>query len=552
MTSVYPAMPLRPRCSRNNVITLLEAHVAEHPDRAAVVWRDGSLGADAHRGMTYAELSRAAEAVATGLRRQGLGPGDRVFVFVPMSAELYVTLFGVLRLGAIAVFLDSWARRDQLAECARQVSPRGFVGPEPAHAMIRDVPALRVADVAVRVGPGTVGTVSLEELTNGAASHPVAPVRPTDSALVTFTTGSSGVPKGADRTHGFLMAQHEALSDEIAYRPDDVDLPVFPVFSLNNLASGVTTVLPDLDLAAPNAGDGDRLLRQMRDVGVTCSTLSPSLLRGVTAAAARTGAPGLLRRVVTGGAPVTRDDAQGFTRAFPKSALHILYGSTEVEPIAHLRWDEMPPRSGTGVCLGTPSRALTLRFIRPTRESVQLGGHGWAPWEVDPGLAGELLVAGPHVCPGYFNNPEAFRRAKVVDADGRAWHRTGDVCRQDAQGRLWMLGRVHNAIRRGGTLLFPVEAEATMGRLPFVGRAAYLGVPHVELGEAAWAVFTCVDGARAPIDAAETVRARLLDVGIPVDRALRVQEIPMDPRHHSKVDVDALRSTLLAETGVRP
>jgi len=552
MSHSHPAERMPPPRSENNVITLLEARAAEHPDRNALIWRERSLDPAAYRFMTYAELSRAAEAVATGLHRHGLGPGDRVFVFVPMSAELYVTLFGVLRLGAVAVFLDSWARRDQLAECARQVSPKGFVGPEPAHAMIRAMPALGRVDVAVRVGPGTVGTVSLEELTEGAASHPVTPVRPTDSALVTFTTGSSGAPKGADRTHGFLMAQHEALSVEIAYRPDDVDLPVFPVFSLNNLASGVTTVLPDVDLAAPAPDDADRLLRQMRQVGVTCSTLSPFLLREVTAAAARGGSPGLLRRVVTGGAPVTRDDVDAFTRAFPVSALHILYGSTEVEPIAHLRWDEMPNRSGVGVCLGTPSSALLLRFIRPTREPVVLGEDGWAPWEVDPGVGGELLVAGPHVCPGYFNNQEAFHRAKVVDADGRTWHRTGDVCRQDAWGRLWMLGRVHNAIRRGDELLFPVEAEAAMGRLLFVEKAAYVGMPHTELGETAWAVFTCVDDARAPEDAAETVRDSLLDAGIPVDHTLRVREIPMDPRHHSKVDADALRATLLSGKGVGP
>jgi acyl-CoA synthetase (AMP-forming)/AMP-acid ligase II len=497
--------------------------------------------------MTYAELSRAAERVAGGLRAHGLGPGDRVFIFIPMVAELYVTLFGVLRLGAVAVFLDSWARRDQLAACARQVEPRGFVGPAPAHDMIRCVTALQDGVVAVRVGPGDGGDVSLQELTEAGAPEPVAPVLSTDSALVTFTTGSSGVPKGADRTHGFLVAQHEALDAEIPYGADDVDLPVFPVFSLNNLAAGVTTVLPDLDLAAPSADDGARLLRQMNDRAVTCSTLSPSLLRSVTASAADGGSPPSLRRVVTGGAPVSRDDAEAFAAAFPQAKLHILYGSTEVEPIAHLRAEDLPP-SGGGVCLGRPSPALELRFIRPTPDPVSLEEGEWAPWAVDPREGGELLVAGPHVCPGYFRNPEAFGRAKVRDGHGRVWHRTGDVCVMDDDGHLWMLGRVHNAIRRGDELLFPVEAELLMNRLPPVERAAYLGMPDPGLHEAAWAVFTVKEGGDAS-STASMVESALTAEGIPVDGVVCVPEIPMDPRHHSKVDVDALRSRLLEGAG---
>ena len=162
---------------------------------------------------------------------------------------------------------------------------------------------------------------------------------------------------------------------------------------------------------------------------------------------------------------------------------------------------------------------------------------------VDAAQGGELLVAGPHVCQGYFRNPEAQSRAKVQDEDGTVWHRTGDICRLDGQGRLWILGRVHNAIRRDGRLLFPVTAEMEMKRLPFVARAAYVGVPHERLGEAAWAVFT--RGAESDVaDAEARVRRTLDQARVAVDRVLEIDGIPMDPRHHSKVDVDALRSRL--------
>jgi acyl-CoA synthetase (AMP-forming)/AMP-acid ligase II len=536
------------RRPENNIISLLEDRAAEHPTRRALVWADLTDSAGAYASMTYADLSRQSAAVAAGLKAGGLRQGDRVFIFVPMVAELYLTLFGVLRIGAVAVFLDSWARRDQLSQCAQQVEPRGFVGPTPAHHMINGVPGFEDVVVSVRVGPGDAGDTSLQSLVDAGAAHAIAPVLPTDSALVTFTTGSSGEPKGADRTHGFLAAQHTALSAELPYAAADIDLPVFPIFSLNNLAAGVTTVLPDVDLAAPSEEDGARLLRQLTAVGATCATLSPSLLRGVTAAARdAVSLPGL-RRVVTGGAPVSRDDVEAFDHAFPDAELQILYGSTEVEPIAHLLARDMPPVTGQGVCLGHPSDALDLRFIRPTRGPVALSRNGWADWDVDPVRGGELLVAGPHVCPGYFRNPDAFARAKVVDPDGRAWHRTGDVCLRDEHGRLWMLGRVHNAIRRDGDMLFPVEAELIMNRLPFIARSAYIAMPHAELHEAAWALFTSADGQERP-GATDEVRIALANGGIPVDRVMCVPEIPLDPRHHSKVDVDALRHLLLSDLG---
>lgn len=538
-----------PKGAGHNVITLLERQSGLHPDRTALLWRDPGLVPSGHRSMSFQELTEASSAVAAGLEEGGVSPGDRVFLFVPMSPFLYVSLFGVLRLGAVAVFLDSWARREQLAECAGQVDPKAFIGPEAAHQLVAGAQAFAGVSVAVRVGAGESGSVALEALIERGGSRPVEPVLPDTSALVTFTTGSSGVPKGADRTHGFLAAQHAALATAIPYAPDDVDLPVFPVFSLNNLAAGVTTVLPDIDLAHPSPEDGARLAAQLQELDATCATLSPSLLRAVIAAVpAVSDGLGRLRRVVTGGAPISLRDVRDFERALPDSELHILYGSTEVEPVAHLVGSEMPGEEGGGVCLGTPSPELELKFVRPHRDAITLGGNGWAGWEVDPEQGGELLVSGAHVCPGYFRNPEAFARAKVVDPDGVVWHRTGDICRVDDRGRLWMLGRVHNAVHRGGRLLFPVEPELLMKGLSFVEHAAYVGIPDPELGEAAWAVFTPAPGMEAPgrgaPDMEGRVRAALEAKGIPVDRVVRADHIPLDPRHHSKVDADALRRQL--------
>jgi len=545
----------------NNVIAFLEAHRREIPDRVALMWlrsaeawrRDPS-SALVHEQMTYGALAERVESAAAGLARLGLAFGDRAFVFVPMSPELYVAMFAVQRLGAIAVFLDSWARRDQLGLCAKQVEPRAFIGPEPAFALIKGVPELEAAPVRIVVGPHAgMYSAELGALAAAGGRVPVAPVEREHTALVTFTTGSSGMPKGANRTHRFLAAQHRALDRCLPYGPGDVDLPVFPIFSLNNIAGGVTTVLPAVDLARPDSSDGALLAAQIRATGATCCTLSPSLLRGVSAAAGRPGAELRgLRRAATGGAPVTTDDVIALAAAAPTAELHILYGSTEVEPIAHLVASEMPPGSedAEGVCVGRLAHGLDARLLRLERGPVALGPKGWAEWEAPTGGFGELVVAGDHVCRDYYRSPEAFRAAKILDADGRVWHRTGDVCRFDAAGRLWVGGRVHNAICRAGQTLLPVRPEFLMKRLPFVRDAAYLGLPDAKLGERAAAAFSLRPGP-APADPAGEVRGALAAAGVVCDEAVQLEAIPLDPRHHSKVEYARLREQILSVKGER-
>lgn len=311
---------------------------------------------------------------------------------------------------------------------------------------------------------------------------------------------------------------------------------------------GVTTVIPAIDLARPADDDGHVLAAQIRATGATCATFSPSLLLAVARAAIAEGRPlDTLRRVATGGAPVSRDDVAFFRRAAPRAEVHILYGSTEVEPIAHLVDSEMPAEAGhEGVCVGRIAEGLDHRLLRIHRGEVALGPDGWAPW-APTCEAGELIVAGEHVCGGYWRNDDAFRAAKVIGPDGRVWHRTGDLCRFDGQGRLWMVGRVHNAILRGGQVLFPVRPEVAMRKLPFVLAAGYVGLPDAALGERAVAAFAVREGA-APQDSVAAVRAALDAAGVVADEVVEVPEIPLDPRHHSKVEVAALRKLLLERT----
>jgi acyl-CoA synthetase (AMP-forming)/AMP-acid ligase II len=550
---------------RNNLISYFERHLEVCPDRVALRWAEpaaipaGDGPADAPlpcAQVTYRELEHLIRVTAGGLRELGIARGDRVVLFLPMGVALYTAMFAVQSLGAIAVFLDSWARRDQLGAIVARVRPVAMISHRVAFEHAANVPGLAEIPLRVLAGPGecTGFAARLEDLMAGRERAPLCAVSGDDSALVTFTTGSSGTPKGADRTHRFLAAQHLALHRILPYREGDVDLPAFPIFSLNNLASGVTTLVPAIDLARPSERDAATLAAQMIHERVTCATLSPSNLVQIARWGAEAGLRlPALRRVVTGGAPVGRDDVRAFARIAPNAEILVLYGSTEVEPMAYIEAKEMLARPApededvveVGVDVGRMAEGLEWKFLKPVAGPIDLRETPWEALEVPSGEVGELVVAGDHVCGRYYDDEEAMRRAKIRGEDGRVWHRTGDLGRLDEEGHLWIVGRVHNVVRRADRLLFPVPAEMILRRVPGLRRGAFLGCQDERLGERATVAVELEAGASVRAVLAE-VRRLFARNDIPLDSFHVVDAIPMDPRHHSKVEYGVLRRRLRA------
>lgn len=563
----------------NNVFTFLEKNVEKNPNKIAiqwvsrpdlVQWLEGLKKGEnsfrtplPHQSITSSELLNRAKRVSSGYRKIGIEKGDRVILFVPMSVELYVAMFALQRIGAIPVFLDSWARRDQLGISAECVDPKAMISFEKAFALCAEVPQLANVPIKVSVGPTTAKyTASLEELHRTESEVEMEAVEKEHTALVTFTTGSSGTPKGANRTHRFLAAQHYALDLEIPYQDQDVDLPVFPIFSLNNLASGVSTVIPAFDVGVPGETDPDVLVAQILTTGASCSTLSPSHLNRLSAFCIEKQLKlENLRRVVTGGAPISRDNLVDFKSIAPKAETWVLYGSTEVEPMAHIEAEEMiqfksrsqedPEWVDEGVNVGRMVDGLQYRFLKVDKRPIQIeSSKSWAALEVPPNEVGELIVAGEHVCRDYYNNSEAFSRAKIIDENQTVWHRTGDLARLDSEGYLWIVGRVHNAIQRGSSYEFPVRAEIILKKLPFVKLAAYLGMPDETLGEKAICVVTPRENADLKEDQkrfhfVSEIKRIMGKNGVPVDGIVLRESIPMDARHNSKVEYEVLRKEIL-------
>ena len=504
------------------------------PERPALV--------ETHRGrrrfLTYGELEDRVARLATALGERGLAPGEAVLLFVPMSIELYTVFLAVLHAGGVAVFVDAWSGRARLEAAIRRTRPRIFVGSPRAHLLrlvhgaMRSIPALPPVD---RRGE------TLSRLVAGAGARAPAPRGDGDPALVTFTTGSTGLPKAAVRSHGFLWDQHLALSRSLGPGEGEIDLATLPIFVLHDLAAGATCVLADFDPRRPAEIDPRVIHQQIRSEGVASATGSPAffdrLLRWCEARGIRLP----LRRLFTGGAPVLPDLARLLEERV-EGRSHVVYGSTEAEPISVIEVGEMrsamAARAGApdGVCVGPPVPDIHVRIVHPHDGELVLGGDGWRGLQCARGEAGEIVVSGPQVLTTYLDDAPAERATKIRDADV-VWHRTGDGGRLDADGRLWLLGRVGARVVRGGESWWSLPAETAAFGIEGVRHAAYFGVPDPALGQRA---VLCLETSSRI--AHETARARLAP--IPVDDLHVVASIPRDPRHASKTDLGALRARL--------
>ncbi len=513
------------------------------------------------RRCTYRELDEDSDSLARGLEAVGAGRGVRTVLMVPPGFDFYSLTFALFKVGAVVVLIDPGMGVRNLRTCIDEVAPEAFIGVPKAHVARLlfgwGKRTLRTCiTVGRRLGWGGHDLAAVRRLGASRPSVPAAATGPDETAAVLFTSGSTGVAKGAVYTHGIFAAQVEMLRRLYDIRPGEVDLPTFPLFGLFAPALGMTAVIPRMDFTRPARVDPRAILDPIAAFGVTNLFGSPALVRAVGRYGARHGIrlPSL-RRVISAGAPVPWQALETFRKLLPDGVqVHTPYGATEALPVCSIGSNEILAETrhatarGAGVCVGRPVEGMDLKIIRIRDEPI-------ARWtddlEVPAGEVGEVAVRGPVVTASYWNRPQATALAKIPDPDrGSFWHRMGDLGYLDSSGRVWFCGRKSQRVVTPAGTLFTVPCEGVFNAHPAVARTALVGVSRATGTEPVLCVEPDPDAGPRP---EEELRRELLALGADREctRAIRTilfhKGFPVDVRHNAKI----FREQLAAWAGRR-
>lgn len=490
------------------------------------------------RVVTFRAFERATARLAALLEHKGIRAGDRVLILHPMSIELYAFLIALFRIGAVAMFLDPSGGREYVERCLRIAPPKAFFGSAKAQLLRVWIPELRRVErtFCSTHAPGAT-RISLD--IDGPEMETIAPALESTAALITFTSGSTGEPKAALRTHGFLLSQHRAMQAALQLQAGAFDLTTLPIFVLANLASGVTSVLPDADMRRPGSIAARPVLRQLQRLPITTMAASPAFVARLTAECRRSDLRmERMERVFLGGAPVFPDDLRRSREMFPNAEITAVYGSTEAEPIAEIALSSITERDfeamegGCGLLAGAPLASIHLRIV------WNRWGEPIRPFDlsefcaccVEPGIVGEIVVSGDHVLKSYLHG-QGDTETKFC-AGEKVWHRTGDLGWLDPSGRLWLMGRASAAIEDERGVIYPFAVECAARQVPSIRRAA--------IASAEGRRILAVEADSRP--AADAVRGRV--AWAKLDEVRLVRSIPLDKRHNAKVDYVALRRAI--------
>lgn len=463
-----------------NLAVLLEDSAREYPDRIAVV--------DATRRLTYRELDDQATRVAQLLVQRGVGPGDKVALACPNVAEFPVCYFGILKAGGVVVPLNILLTAPEIAYHLADSEARAFL----CHEGLDDLPLGERGRSAYEQTPSceTLLPIDADFGSRGEALSgdlDTARTRETDTAVVLYTSGTTGRAKGAELSHSNLV--HNALMSNRMFRSHGHDvhlvaLPLFHTFGQSvqmnaGLAAGATLVL----MARFDAADAlDLMDREEVTFFAGVPTMYWGLLHAPSAVSADLAAiAARLRIALSGGASLPVELQRDFETRFDIPILEG-YGLSETSPLATFHRPGGVRKLGS---IGVPVWGVEVRVAGRRGE------------EVAPGDPGEIWIRGHNVMKGYLGRPDAT--AEAIDPDG--WFHTGDVGVRDEDGYLYVVDRQKDLIIRGGYNVYPRELEEVLHTHPEVSLAAVVGVPHPSHGEEVKAYVVRTPGATATEEA---------------------------------------------------
>jgi long-chain acyl-CoA synthetase len=435
-----------------NLSSLLERAAADQPDKHAIKMDDLVL--------TYAQLHEAAGRMSTLLASAGVAPGDRVGLMLPNVPAFPIAFYGALAAGAIVVPMNPLLKSREVGYYLSDSGAKVVLAWSAA--------AGEAAKGAADAGAQAI-TVETPDLADLLAELTPAAVRSDrsgeDDAVILYTSGTTGKPKGAELTHANLVRNAELTAQTILQNhPDDVVMGCLPLFHVFGLTCGLNaavaaastlTLLPRFD----GAKALDIIARDAVTIFEGVPTMYAAMLHLPDADPAQAAT---LRVCVSGGASLPVEILRGFEEKFGCMILEG-YGLSETSPVASFN---LPDRERKPGSIGVPIEGVQMRLIDDAGQTVP------------DGEIGEIAIRGHNVMKGYWGKPEA-----TAEAIKDGWFRTGDMARVDEDGYYYIVDRKKDLIIRGGYNVYPREIEEVMHEHPAVAEVAVIGIPHPDLGE---------------------------------------------------------------------
>jgi long-chain acyl-CoA synthetase len=462
-----------------NLASIVTESAARAPDSPAVRLGETEL--------SFAGLDDLSARVATLLREQGLQPGDRIGVMLPNVPQFPVSYYGVLRAGCVVVPMNVLLKRREIAFYLDDSGAKLLLAWHGFAAEAEGGAADAGVDL-IEVEPESFATM----LSGQGAAAGLAETDEEDTAVILYTSGTTGKPKGAELTHANLFRNADVSSrttSEIA--AGDVvfgGLPLFHSFGQTVSMNASLMVGACLTLV-PKFDPGEALATIQRDrvthfYGVP--TMYGALLHHPERESYDTSS---LRTCITGGASMPVEVLRGFEEAFGAIVLEG-YGLSETSPVSSSNHPDRERKPGS---IGTPLEGVEMRLVDEDDN------------EVAEGEVGEIVIRGHNIMKGYWQRPDA-----TAEAMRGGWFHSGDMARVDEEGYFYIVDRKKDLIIRGGYNVYPREVEEVLYEHPKIREAAVIGVPHDEWGEEIGAAVVLHDGEElAPEEISAYVKERI-------------------------------------------
>jgi long-chain acyl-CoA synthetase len=454
-----------------NVAVRFRHRMRERGDETAIV-------GTGDREETYADLARQTRQVVAWLDEQGLGEGDRVAVYLPDTPSYVPVVLGIWHAGAIASPINTRFGLEELEYTLSDLEPSALLGSDAFQNNVADLrETIDGLDDETTLLIDQEGSFVASDLPPAEDAPDVVRRLDDEPAVVMYTSGTTGHPKGVIQTHRNVDAQLDVNVTHFDITDEDVTVSAVPLFHVGGLYGGaLPAMLEGAKLVVPGMWDAALWARLVEEHGATFSGLIPTMmLDALNTDAAVERDTSSLRTVVYGGSPATEETLSAFEETFDVDHLRNYYGQTENTGLSVTYDAETERRPGLS---GRPVQAVDYRVVDVTADRLTA---------VDTGEEGELVLRGDIITPGYWD--ESLNDDYFTDG----WLHTDDVFREDEDGLLYYLDRVDDMIISGGENVAPSEVENALQEHPDIEAVAVFGTDHERWGEAVTAAVVPAD-----------------------------------------------------------